>query len=176
MEAKVLTAKERDCAAAIKMMSGIAGATVVTHTRPAWERNVWARTQVMSVGVFVEATGNKPLPAETIGAIGQVVKSTFGITDMKEINIADTIHSRSYDGSGEEVGQTTMGVRESLHCPHPNPLPEGEGTMDWTLPEGEGTMDWTLPEGEGTVDGPSRGKGTMDGPFQRGRTAIYSNS
>jgi len=104
MDTKMLTAKEQDCVAAIKMITGIANAEVVTNRRPAWERNVWARTQIMSVGVFVEAIENRPLSADTIGAIGNIVAPIFGITDMNEIRIVDTRHQRAYDGSGEQQG------------------------------------------------------------------------
>ena len=102
MNERMITSKEMDCVAAIKMIPGIANATVMTNKRPAWERNVWARTQITSVGVFVEAIDNKPLSADTIGAIGRIIKPAFGITDLKEISIVDTKHSRAYDGSGEE--------------------------------------------------------------------------
>ena len=100
---KMETSTEKDCAAAIKKIRGIADATVLSNKRPEWERNVWARKQVTSVGVFVEAIENKPLPAETIGAIGQIIKAAFGISNLKEISIVDNKHSRSYDGSGEEL-------------------------------------------------------------------------
>ena len=102
MNERMITSKEIDCADAIKRINGIADAAVHSNKRPAWERNVWARTQITSVGVFVEAIDNKPLPAETIGAIGQIIKASFGITDLKEISIVDRRNSRSYDGSGEE--------------------------------------------------------------------------
>ena len=102
MNERMMTSKEIDCAAAIKRIRGIADATVLSNKRPEWERNVWARTQITSVGVFVEAIDNKPLPAETIGAIGQIIKSSFGITNLKEISTVDNKNSRSYDGSGEE--------------------------------------------------------------------------
>ncbi|MCL2709780.1 MAG: hypothetical protein FWE95_02770 [Planctomycetaceae bacterium] len=104
MDAKMLTAKEQDCVDAIKMLAGIAHAEVHTNKRPAWERNVWARTQIMSVGVFVEAIDNQALPADTIGAIGNIVAPIFGITDMNEIKIVDTKHHRAYDGTGEQQG------------------------------------------------------------------------
>jgi len=104
MDAKMLTAKEQDCVDAIKMLAGIAHAEVHTNKRVAWERHVWARTQIMSVGVFVEAIDNRPLTADTIGAIGNIVAPIFGITDMNEIRIVDTKHHRAYDGTGEEQG------------------------------------------------------------------------
>jgi hypothetical protein len=104
MDARMLTAKEQDSVAAIKMLSGIANAEVVTNKRPAWERNVWARTQIMSVGVFIEAVDNRPLRPDTIAAIGNIVAPMFGITDMNEIRIVDTKHHRAYDGTGEQQG------------------------------------------------------------------------
>jgi len=102
MNEKMTTATEQACVAAIKLIPGIATAKVISNKRPAWEKNVWARTQIPSVGVFVEAVENRPLKTETITAIGQIVKPIFGINDMKEISIVDTKHSRSYDGMGEE--------------------------------------------------------------------------
>ena len=102
MNERMMTSKEIDCAAAIKKIRGIADANVLSNKRPEWERNVWARTQITSVGVFVEAIDNKPLSADTIGAIGRIIKPAFGITDLKEISIVDTKNCRAYDGSGEE--------------------------------------------------------------------------
>ena len=103
MDTKMLTAKEQDCVDSIKMLNGIADVKVISNKRPSWERNVWARTQIPSVAVTVEAIENKPLSIETIGAIGRIVTSAFGITDVKEISIVDTNRSRAYDGSGEEL-------------------------------------------------------------------------
>ena len=106
MDTQMLAAKEQDAVDAIRMITGIAHAKVVTNRRPSWERNVWARTQIMSVGVFVEAIENRPLNADAIGAIGQIIAPMFGITDMKEIRIVDTKHNRAYDGSGEQQGSS----------------------------------------------------------------------
>jgi len=103
MEVKMQIAKEKDCTDAIKMISGIADATVVTHKRLNWDRNAWARTHLTSVGVFVEAIDNRPLSADTIGAIGRIVAPLFGISDMAEIRIVDTKHHREYNGAGEEM-------------------------------------------------------------------------
>ena len=102
MNERMVTAKEIDCARSIKLIPGIAEAIVLTNKRPHWERNVWARTHITSVGVFVEAVENRPLSADTIGAIGRIVKPIFGITDLREISIVDLRHHRAYDGSGEE--------------------------------------------------------------------------
>ncbi|MDR0327559.1 MAG: hypothetical protein LBI05_04605, partial [Planctomycetaceae bacterium] len=104
MDKRMIAAAEVDCAEQIKRIRGIADASVHSNKRPAWERNVWVRTQITSVGVFVEAIDNKPLPPETIATIGQVIKPAFGITDMKEVSIVDEKHGLSYDGTGEEQG------------------------------------------------------------------------
>jgi flagellar M-ring protein FliF len=106
MDQKMMTAKEVDTADSIKMIPGIATAKVFTNKRPAWERNVWARTQISSVGVYIEAIENRPLGPDTIAAIGGIVTAAFGITNHKEIRIVDTKHSRSYDGLGEEISAT----------------------------------------------------------------------
>jgi flagellar M-ring protein FliF len=106
MDQKMMTAKEMDTANAIKMIPGIAEAKVFTNKRPAWEKNVWARTQITSVGVYIESIENKPLSADAIAAIGGIIMPAFGITNFKEIRIVDTKHQRSYDGSGEEVSAT----------------------------------------------------------------------
>ena len=113
MDKVMITAKERDSVAAIKMLPGIADAKVFTNRRPAWERNVWARTHVMSVGVFVEAVENRPLNADTIGAIGGIIRASFGITDLKEINIVDARNNLKYDGSGERIDRAP---RQSERC------------------------------------------------------------
>ena len=104
VDTKMLTAKTQDAVDTIKRIPGIASASILYHRRPEWERNVWARRQVMSVAVSVEAIENKPLSAETITAIGNIIATAFGITDRsKEISITDSKHNRSYDGFGEEV-------------------------------------------------------------------------
>ena len=100
---KMLTAKEQDAIDAIKLMPDIASATILSHRRPEWEQNVWARKHVMSVAVAVEAVENSPLSAETITAIGNLIAPAFGITNRKEISITDSKYARSYDGFGEEV-------------------------------------------------------------------------
>ena len=97
-EIKMHTAKELDCADAIKMISGIANAEVVTHTRLEWDRDAQEQTKVTSVGVFVEASDNRPLDISVINAIGLIVAPAFGITDMEEIRIVDTKHHREYSG------------------------------------------------------------------------------
>jgi len=103
MDTKMIAAKEIDTADAIKKIPGIADVTILTHKRPEWDRNVWARKHVFSVSVSVKAIENKPLSDATVGAIGRLVATAFGITDIKEISIIDTQHQRAYDGSGEEL-------------------------------------------------------------------------
>ena len=108
MDEIMLTAKEKDCIDAIKTIPGIADAKIFKHKRPDWERNVWARRYVFSVNVTVEAIDkNKPLPIETIGAVGRIVGPAFGITDAKdirrEITIVDAKNNRSYNGAGMEL-------------------------------------------------------------------------
>ena len=104
MDQKMNAASEKTLVAAIKTLPGIAEVTVISHKRPVWERNIWARTQQFSVSVTLEAIDNKPLPLETITAIGNIVAPAFGIVDMKEIRIVDARNNRSYDGIGEELG------------------------------------------------------------------------
>ena len=107
MDKRMITAKEIDTAKAIKLIPGIAEVTVISDKRPEWERSVWARKQVTSVGVYVEAVENRPLSVDTIGAIGRIIKASFGITDVRnEISIVDVKHSRSYDGSAEEISSS----------------------------------------------------------------------
>ena len=103
MDTQMTAAKERDTVDAIKKIPGISNVSILTHRRPEWERNVWARRQVMSVSVVVEAIENRALSVETITAIGNLVANAFGVTDRREISITDSRHSRSYDGFGEEV-------------------------------------------------------------------------
>jgi len=101
-DAKMLAAKEKDFADAIRGTPGIASAEIFTNKRPSWDRNVWARTQITSVGVTLEAIENKPLRVDTIGAIGHLAMVTFGILDKKDISIYDRRHCRTYNGAGEE--------------------------------------------------------------------------
>jgi flagellar M-ring protein FliF len=104
MDIKMNAATERTLVEAIKSLGGIADAQIISHKRPEWERNVWARKNIVSVSVSVEAIDNKPLPHETITAIGNIIAPAFGITNRKEIGIVDARHSKSYDGLGDEVG------------------------------------------------------------------------
>jgi len=103
MDTQMLIAKQQDTVDAITKIPGISSARILTHRRPEWERNVWARRQVISVSVVLEAIENRPLSVETITAVGNLVANAFGVTDRREISITDSRHSRSYDGFGEEV-------------------------------------------------------------------------
>jgi len=104
MDTRMNAASERTTSAAIKWLPGIADAIVQTHKRPDWERNVWARKNVISVSVTLDTISRTPLPDETIVAVGNIVAPAFGITNMKEIRIVDVRNSKSYDGFGNEVG------------------------------------------------------------------------
>ena|GEM_PF-1434517 len=106
MDTRMIAASERTTAAAIKMLPGIANAIVQSHKRPEWERNVWARRNVISVSVSLDSIATHPLPDETIAAVGRIVAPAFGITNLKEINIVDLRNSKAYDGSGNELGST----------------------------------------------------------------------
>ena len=104
MDTRMIAASERSTAAAIKMLPGIADAWVMSYKRPEWERNVWARKNVISVSVTLDAIEKKPLPDETIAAVGRIVAPAFGITNLKEIAIVDARNTRSYNGAAEELG------------------------------------------------------------------------
>ena len=104
MDKRMITSTEMQCQDAIKMLPGIASVKVSSYKRPAWERNVWARTQITSVSVSLEAIENKPLPSHIISSVSAIVSRSFGITNLKEISIVDGRHGRSYDGSGEDIG------------------------------------------------------------------------
>ena len=105
-ETKMNPAKEKDFVDAVRMIPGIANATVISNKRPSWERNVWARTNIPSLSVTVEVIENKPLGLDTIGVIGHMAMVAFGILDVKDIRIADTRHKRVYNGAGEEQSTT----------------------------------------------------------------------
>ena len=106
MDTRMIAASERSTTAAIKMLPGIADAIVQSQKRPEWERNVWARRNIISVSVTLDAIASKPLPDETIAAVGRIVAPAFGITNLKEISIVDARNSKSYDGLGNELGST----------------------------------------------------------------------
>ena len=108
-EVKMLAAKEMDSADAIKMLPGIVNANVNVHRHSEWSRNVWTRRHATSVGVFVEASDNRPLDISVINAIGLIIGATFGI-DEEEIRIVDTKHHREYNGAGEALPRETATV------------------------------------------------------------------
>ena len=115
--ARMIAASERNSAAAVKLLPGIADALVQSHRHPEWERNVWARTQSVSAHAAFDSTLNKPLPAETIEAVGRIVAANFGITDLQKISIADVRNSLTYDGSGERI-MPPKGTCECSCCRH----------------------------------------------------------
>ncbi len=57
------------------------------------------------------------------------------------------------EGQGVRASRVELNNRGDLLAgsPHPNPLPEGEGTENYTLPKGEGTENSPLPKGEETL-------------------------
>jgi len=99
--AKMIVATEKTCAAAVKLLPGIADAIVQSHKRPEWECNAWTRKNIiLSVNVTLDVIENRPLPEETIVAVGRIVAPAFGITDLKEISIVDVKNNLIYEGSG----------------------------------------------------------------------------
>lgn len=104
---KNIQAYAKDLADEIREMPGISNAAVVPRKRSNWDRSVWARKNIFSVTVFVDAVSNKPLDLNTITAIGNSVAGAFGITDReeirKEIRIVDRRNSRSYNGFGDDL-------------------------------------------------------------------------
>ncbi|MDR1924325.1 MAG: hypothetical protein LBQ66_08120 [Planctomycetaceae bacterium] len=88
----------------------IANATVVPNKRDNWNKNVWAREKITSLTVYVDTVFFQPLPENTVAAIGHSVATAFGITNMREITIADRKNSRTYYGNGDEVGTTSGGA------------------------------------------------------------------
>ena len=105
MDAKMLAAKKLDSANAIKRLPGIADAKVVITQRPKWERNVWVRTQIVSVDVSVEAHDNRPIGVDTIQMIRKIVAPLFGTT--AELVIFDEKFNKVYDGTGVETANLT---------------------------------------------------------------------
>ena len=131
MNAKMLTAQERDSADAIKRLPGIADAIVITTQRPEWERNVWARrNQVVSVDVSVEACDNQPIDVVTIQMIRKIVASLFGTTpelvifDAKfnkmvygsaGVEITDDKPQTAVDLAGPDIGKFRLPITYLLH-------------------------------------------------------------
>ena len=115
-EAKKRIALEKDCIDTIKMLPGIADAIVISHKYPVWECNVWARKNKFSVHVTIESMDNKPLPDETIDAIGRIAAVFFGIIDLKDIRIFDARNNQVYDGSGKFAPLPTATSECSCIC------------------------------------------------------------
>ncbi|MDR1480471.1 MAG: hypothetical protein LBJ00_16180 [Planctomycetaceae bacterium] len=103
MDERIFQAKSQVLAEAIAKFPGIASAEVVANKREKWNKNVWFREKVPSIAVFVDAVYFKPLPDDTIVAIGNTVASAYGITDKREIVVSDRRNSRTYYGNGEDV-------------------------------------------------------------------------
>lgn len=105
-DAKMFQAKAKDVADSIASLDGIASATVLPNKRKDWDRNVWARKEIVSIAVNVTPIGYKPLSPGTVAAIGGLVSASFG-TDPKLVQIVDTQNNRIYGGSGDEIGGAT---------------------------------------------------------------------
>lgn len=102
MDAKWFEAKADDLAQEIAKFPGIASASVIPDKQKKWSRNVLAREDVFSVAVNIGTVQNKPLPDDTISAIGELVAAAFG-TETKQVRIVDRQNSKSYNGKGEEL-------------------------------------------------------------------------
>ncbi|MDR0871614.1 MAG: hypothetical protein LBN39_12565, partial [Planctomycetaceae bacterium] len=102
MDAKWFEAKAADLSREIAAFPGIATASVIPDRQKKWSKNVLAREDVYSVAVNIEAILNKPLPDDTVSAVGELVAAAFG-TDTKNIRIIDRKNSKSYNGKGEEL-------------------------------------------------------------------------
>ncbi|MCL2710457.1 MAG: hypothetical protein FWE95_06225 [Planctomycetaceae bacterium] len=102
-ELKAFAAKENDCVNAIKALPGIAEVSINAQGCSEWERNVWARRQIVSANIFVKSSGNRLLNQSIIDTIGLIVDATFDITDMDKIIIVDTVYNLAYNGAGEAL-------------------------------------------------------------------------
>jgi len=124
---KLMIAKEQDCATVIKMLPSIADVKVIAQKSSQWERNAWVRKPFVSVSLFVEPVGYRPIPRDTITAVSRIAALFFGIDDMQNIKIVDTKHDRAYDGNGEETAKAKVKCRcECCPCPEPaenHPVP-----------------------------------------------------
>jgi len=103
---KMFQAKALDVADSISKLEGIKSAEVLPNKRRDWDKNVFARKDVLTVGVNVETIGYKPLGVDTVSAIGGLVSAAFG-TDPKLVNIIDGKNNRIYNGGGDEIGGAT---------------------------------------------------------------------
>jgi flagellar biosynthesis/type III secretory pathway M-ring protein FliF/YscJ len=103
MDERIFQAKSQLIAESIAKFPGVVSAEVIANKRDKWDKNVWAREKVPSIAVYVDAVYFKPLPDETIVAIGNTIASAFGVTNKREITISDRRNSRTYYGNGEDV-------------------------------------------------------------------------
>lgn len=103
---KMLRAKEADAASSISKLEGVLSAEVIANRRKDWDKNVWARKEVFSVGVNVEPVGYKPLSDNTVAAIGGLISVIFG-ADPSLVRVVDNKNNRIYSGTGEEMGGGT---------------------------------------------------------------------
>jgi hypothetical protein len=110
IDERLFHAKSQVLAEAIARFPGVVSAEIIPNKRDKWNKNVWFREKVPSISVFVDALYFKPLPEDTIVAIGNSVKTAFGITDLREITITDRRNSRIYYGNGEDVDSSGPGA------------------------------------------------------------------
>jgi len=107
---KMFQAKALDVSDSISKLEGIKSAEVHPNKRRDWDKNVWAKKDVLTIGVNVETIGYKDLDIGTVSAIGGLVAFAFG-TDPKLVNIVDAKNNRIYNGGGEEIGGATNYTR-----------------------------------------------------------------
>jgi flagellar biosynthesis/type III secretory pathway M-ring protein FliF/YscJ len=100
---KIFQAKAQVVAESIRRFPDILSAEVIANKRDNWNKNVWFREKVPSIAVFIDSKFFRPLPDDTIVAIGETVARAFGVTNKREIAIADRRNSRTYYGTGEDV-------------------------------------------------------------------------
>ncbi|MDR2345610.1 MAG: hypothetical protein LBE18_06055 [Planctomycetaceae bacterium] len=103
IDERLFQAKSVVLSEVIAKFPGVVSAQVIANKRDKWNKNVWFREKIPSIAIYVDSLYFKPLPDDTITAIGNSAASAFGITDKREITITDRRNSRIYYGSGEEV-------------------------------------------------------------------------
>jgi len=108
-DAKMHAATEKNIAAVIRSLPGIADAIVISRKRPDWKRSRWSPRPTWYADVVLDSTDNQPINADTIETVGRIVAASFGITNLEDISIVDARNSLHYDGSGER--QNTAQVR-----------------------------------------------------------------
>ena len=85
------------------------------------------------------------------------VKRVPGMQTVEEpLQLVDAIQAHSRPDTLLVVDCLTLWLTNLMMpaCPHPSPLPEGEGTLSAPFPEGEGIREQSLVEGEGTRENP----------------------